>query len=411
MKIALISHSDSTGGAAIVTRRLLHALRGEGVDAEMLVSHRASSDPHVHPIGTPLGRRARFLSERLHIFAANGLDRRDLFKVDIATRGYDLARHPLVAGADAIIIGWINQGTLSLSDIARIAALGRPTAWVQHDMWAFTGICHHALACGGYRRRCGSCPFIHLPGSHERDLSARTYSRKKALYDSLPESFHIVAVSRWLAERAAGSSLLGGRRVDVIPNPIPVDDFHFTPRRAPIYPGRRIILMGAARLDDPIKGLPDAIAALNALAEQRPDIAADTIAIFFGHLRDRRALDTLRFPHEHLGPVTDPALLRELYAQSAVTLSTSLFETLPGTLIEGMAAGSTPVSFLSGGQLDIIDPDATGYLAETPRDTGLMARTIARALDRPLDRPAQHAAARRRFAPPAIARAYLSLLS
>ena len=37
MKIVLINHSDSAGGAAVVSLRLVQALAEQGVDARMLV--------------------------------------------------------------------------------------------------------------------------------------------------------------------------------------------------------------------------------------------------------------------------------------------------------------------------------------------------------------------------------------
>ncbi len=40
MKVVLINHSDTRGGASVVTSRLAEALRREGVDARMLVVHR-----------------------------------------------------------------------------------------------------------------------------------------------------------------------------------------------------------------------------------------------------------------------------------------------------------------------------------------------------------------------------------
>ena len=45
-----------------------------------------------------------------------------------------------------------------------------------------------------------------------------------------------------------------------------------------------------------------------------------------------------------------------------MVVSPSLFETLPGTLIEGMESGAVPVAFDRGGQSDIIDHLTTGYL-------------------------------------------------
>ena len=48
MKVVIINKSDAIGGAAIVSRRLMEALRMEGVDAGMLVVDRQTDSPDVH---------------------------------------------------------------------------------------------------------------------------------------------------------------------------------------------------------------------------------------------------------------------------------------------------------------------------------------------------------------------------
>ena len=47
MKITLVTHSDSRGGAAVVTLRLAHALRDCGVDVVVLAANVSADDPVV----------------------------------------------------------------------------------------------------------------------------------------------------------------------------------------------------------------------------------------------------------------------------------------------------------------------------------------------------------------------------
>ena len=58
-------------------------------------------------------------------------------------------------------------------------------------------------------------------------------------------------------------------------------------------------------------------------------------------------------------------------------VSTSAWETLPGTLIEGQAWGCIPVALDHGGQGDIIDHLRTGYLAAWSDDGETRAQAIA----------------------------------
>ncbi len=408
LKVVLINHADLLGGASVVTTRLMRALREEGVDASMVVYTKTTDDESIHTISSRFRRSINFMAEAASGAIANGFDRKRLFEISTATHGYDLSSNPLVAEADVICLNWINQGLLSIKGLRRLAAPGKPIVWTMHDMWPMTGVCHHARECGHFTRGCGDCPLLRRRGPH--DASARVNARKQRLYDS--GRFTFVPVSHWLAEQAERSSLLHGRDIEVIPNAFPIDFFMAHPTHQvqmfSIDYSRTLIVMGAARLDDPVKGLPYAIEALNYLFDNRPDIANHALAVFYGNLRNPQALSDLRFPYRYLGRVNDPKMLRQLYASAEVVLSSSLVETLPGTLIEGQAGGAIPVSFDNGGQRDIIDHLRSGYLAPVG-DSRELARGIVWAIEHPVDRDFLHAEVERKFKASVVARQYIDL--
>lgn len=408
MKVALICNSDLLGGAAVVTYRLMQALRHQGVDARMIVYTKLSGSPDVEVVGSRFMRGVYFMWERLNIFRANGFNRENLFKVSIANVGYPIHRHPWVREADVVALNWINQGLASLSGVSRLHTIGKPIVWTMHDMWNCTGICHHAYECSRFMQQCGKCPF--LGSDKENDLSHKVWLRKNVLYSKVPISF--VAVSNWLAQRCAASSLLGSRSVRVIPNAFPVETFSTEPYEQPALPGlpsgRDLILMGAARLDDPIKGIDYAIDALNYIFDNNPAVAKRCTAVFFGNLSNPAVLDRLRFSHVWTGRINDPETLRALYASAKVVLSTSLYETLPGTLIEGQASGCVPVTFGLGGQRDIVTHRKDGYIAEYKNSTDIAAG-IVWALDAGIDRRQLHDSVCARFAATQIARQYIEL--
>ena len=154
MKICIINHSDSRGGASVVSYRLMEALQALGHEASMLVAHKSGCNDAVYAVKPQWRLKAAFLAEHLRILAGNGLNRADMFKVSIATDGMPLAEHPLVRQADAVFLNWINQGMLSLDEISRIAA-SKTTIWTMHDMWNLTGICHHAGTCRAFTKEPG----------------------------------------------------------------------------------------------------------------------------------------------------------------------------------------------------------------------------------------------------------------
>lgn len=361
MKVTLINHSDSLGGASTVTFRLMQALADAGVDARMLVVDKASGSDRVTAYRPHMRARLAFIAEHLRIFMHNGMSRSTLFKISIATDGLPLSRHPLVLDADAVILNWVNQGMLALDEIGKIAA-GRPVIWTMHDMWNLTGICHHAADCTKYLRSCHDCPLLGRDAGPD-DLSATTFARKADLYSS--SSIHFVAVSRWLAEKARFSALTRNMPLTVINNPYPVPAEQPAQSDSPREP---IILMCAARLDDPVKNLPGAIEALNTLE------GSGARAILAGNIRHPEILGSLRLPYETTGLVTDPATMAALYARAAVVMSASHYESFGATLLEGQAAGATPVGYVHDGRADVITDGVTGYGA------GPGLRSLAEAL-------------------------------
>lgn len=411
LKVTLLSHSDTLGGASVVTFRLMQALRRAGVDARMIVFVKNGDGENIDTACNRSCRSMNFLIERANIFLRNGFSRENLFKVSIANTGVNLHKHPWVADADVIALNWINQGMLSLKGIYNIFRLGKPIVWTMHDMWCLTGICHHAYECTNYMSQCGNCQYLHH-GTSAKDLSRKTWKRKRKLYDNT--DIHFVAVSNWLAEKCRESSLLKDKPVTVIPNAFPIDSF-FTAPTATIKSfnldySKNLILMGAARLDDPIKGFGYAIDAFNHILDSRPDIAETCTAVLFGDIRDASLLNKIRLPYRYLGRINEPDMLRQLYASSKVVVSTSLYETLPGTLIEGQAAGCVPVSFGHGGQKDIIDHKLNGYIADYKSPESI-AEGIIWALESSPDREMLHRTVLDRFASDVIARKYISLFT
>lgn len=408
-KIVFISHSDTLGGAAIFTLRLMRELRRMGHSVKMLVMHRYGDDPDVVKVGNSLSRGYNFLGERLQIILQNGFSRKKLFQVSTGFFGLNLLNNRYIREADVIMIGWINQGLISLNTIRRLASGKQRVIWTMHDMWCMTGICHHAAECTHYMNGCGDCPFLGRKAS-STDLSRRTWLRKKKVYEN--SDIRFVAVSSWQRQKALQSSLMAKSDLTRIPNAFPVEDFPPHAILPGSFPGtkdfKNIISFGAARIDDPIKGVEYAIEALNILVEREPWIAANSVAVFFGYVRDPNTFNNLRFPHLHVGRITNPLSLQQLYATSKVILSTSLYETLGGTLIEGMSCGAVPVSFGMGGQIDIIDHLQTGYIAEY-LDSNDIANGILWAYKANLSRETLHKKIKERFSASAIAKRYLAL--
>lgn len=412
MRVAILNKSDARGGAAVVTMRLLLALREAGVDARMIVCEKLTDSPYVYSAASPWQIKRAFFAERARVFAANGFDRATLFKTDPCTDGLPLWRHPIVKGADIVMLNWVNQGMLSLKGIARIAS-EKPIVWTMHDMWCATGICHHAGSCERFRDRCGVCPLLGK-GKGREDLSAKVHRKKMILYERYP--MHFVAVSNWLKEKCAESSLLREGDVNVIPNPFPIDNL---PPLKNKPQGRIRAVVAAARLDDDVKGFPILLKALKDLSERHRDIAERLEIVYCGNIKDRTLLESTPVVWEWKGTVA-PSAMPEIFQEAHLVLSSSLYETLPGTLIEGQAYGALPIAFDRGGQRDIIDSEGLGVLASFGENEEVSAKNFADAIVAGINicdstdsiklASSLRESVITKFSSPQIARQYLSLL-
>ena len=408
MKIAIINRSDLNGGAAVFTYRLMNAFREHGVEATMLVTDKTGNDKHVTSYANKIADKCTFLAERLQIILQNGFSRENLFKVDTADWGRDISRHPVIKDADVIMLNWINQGALSLDCVKKLCDTGKPVIWTMHDMWNCTGICHHAYDCDRYKQSCGKC--MYLGSNTEKDLSHSTWKKKKAIFSA--SNLHFVAVSEWLAEKCRESRLLGEKDITVIPNTTNIENYSCV--RLPnsnynIPEGHKVLALGAARLDDPIKGFPILLSSLKWLKTHRPEIAEKIHLLLFGSIRDASLLLEIDVPYTYLGRIHAdkvPAVL----AHSDIVLSSSLYESFGGTLIEGQAAGCVPVTFGNGGQGDIVEHLRTGYIAKDLSYEDF-ALGIEWAVNAELERDFLHSEMKKRFSPAVVVNKYLDLLN
>lgn len=439
MKIALLSTNYDLGGAAVVTKRLCDALRAAGHDARMVVARAGSADPSAAAVEIVDHRRwtAAFIAERAELFL-KGVSRANLFKVSTGRFGLHASHLPFISEADAIIVNWASQGLLSLDALEEIIASGKPVIYVMHDLWPATAVCHLPGNCKGFSdgSDCAGCPY--MGNSYGRKLAKLTAQRKRQIFAA--PNLHLVTVSNWQREqvlastiigdlfkgdddlsRAAVSNSSGKKTITVIPHVFPAEEYLPGDK---ILPGnRRLIVMAAARLDDPIKDLPTAIAALNTLAWEYPADAENIEVAFIGEIRDRQLLADLRIPYTCQG-LLQPSELRQLYAQATIVMSSSKFETMGATLMEGMSCGAIPVTFGDGGQADIVTDGINGFIAPAHTAASL-AFTLSLALqtariaaksstsDNLTDfSPSYlHNEVSRRFSPEIIANRYITLLN
>lgn len=352
----------------MAARRMLEGLRSKGVDARMLVGAPLPKGAPEY-VSSLAGWRQRwaFYAERAEVFSAVKFDRKHLFRFSSACCGVGILSHPWVEWADVIHIHWVQHGFLSLRGLQGLLSLPRKKIyWSLHDLWPLTGGCHipytvqprGALFCQQFMRECLFCPLLHTKG--RGDLSTKLFSLKH----QLPLSrVHFLGVSREVVSLARSAPLLEGARISLLPNFVDPQEF-FPPTPADEERSEPRILMVAARLDDPVKGLDLCQLALERACAISPHFQKEVHLVLVGRVKHPELLHRLPIRYTHLERVTQEEL-RGLYQSASVTLSTSRYETFGQTLLESIACGTPAIAFRVGGTPDIIQ-EAKGGGALVP---------------------------------------------
>ncbi|WP_440941182.1 glycosyltransferase family 4 protein [Immundisolibacter sp.] len=365
-KIALISATDTLGGAARATYRLHKGLLEAGVESEILCQKKFSADPHTY---APTSRSDKILAQLSGTIDQLPVRR---YKNKIPARfspawspGKTIKRIK-ERKPDIVHLHWLGDGILRIEAIQK---LPQPVVWTMHDMWPFTGGCHYSSGCTRYRHACGTCGV--LGSTKKSDLSVRTLSRKKRSWNNLEMT--IVSPSRWLAACASQSALFQHLPIHVIPNGLDTDvyrpvDQHIARSLLKLPLEANLVMFGALGGDrDPRKGGGHLQKALSALTS---DSSTPVELVMFGG-RKSVAFEQLDCTIHHFDALHDDISLALLYSAADVFVAPSEEDNLPNTVMESLACGTPCVTFNIGGMPDMIEHQINGYLAQPFEPTDL----------------------------------------
>ncbi len=408
MRVVHVSAYEGLSGAGRAAQRLHRALRAAGAESFLAVGQRTTSDSTVLGGETAAQRTLARLLPRLDGLAIRFRRRRrgDLFSTCLLPDGFGPRVRALAP--DVVNVHWIGQG---FARPETLRAFARPVVWTCHDLWAFTGGCHHPGDCRRYEARCGACPA--LGSERERDLSTWLQSRKARAYEGL--DLTVVTPSRWLGNLARRSALLAGRRIEVLPNGVDAELFRPAPRepardRLGLPREARVVLFAAlGGAASPWKGFDLLAEALQALAGRRAVLG---LMLLVAGATAVPGEESIGVPVRCLGQLEDDRALVDAYAAADVVAVPSRVDNLPSTAMEGLACGRPVVGFAVGGIPDMIEDRVNGALAP-PLDVGAFAQALAWVLADDARGRALSAAARERaerdFTLEIQARRYLAL--
>jgi glycosyltransferase involved in cell wall biosynthesis len=406
MRVFALNLSDSIGGAAKAAYRIHKAVTMVGVDSKLVVNRKSLVDASVVGLRSNLEALIDKFRSGFGVLVSRTLrtPNADYHSAAIFPTSWSkkLARPEV----EVIHLHWINGEMMSISDLG---AIQKPLVWTLHDMWAFSGAEHYSRSS---RWKDGYIQANRPIDEAGFDLNRWTWNRKKK---SWKRPIQIVTPSHWLAECVKNSALMRGWPVEVIPNPIDVDqwtplDKTIAREKLGLPLGVPLILFGAiGGAADPRKGFDFLKSALQLLCNVRSDLEL----VVFGQEAPDQAIN-LGFPIHYLGHLSNEADMQMAYSAADVLVAPSIQEVFGQTASEAHACACPAVAFEGTGLADVIEHQKTGYLARLG-DVEDLAAGISWVLESTSKSTQLNAAARVRavetFSYPVIALQYQNIYS
>ncbi|MFH1728847.1 MAG: glycosyltransferase family 4 protein [Pseudomonadota bacterium] len=356
MKVLIVNSNDIKGGAAKAAYRLNKGLQKIGVSSQMLVQEKTSSDSSVLTSESKCYKiipntRPRFNQLPVHFYK----NRLTLPFSPAWLPFSNIVNKIHEIKPDIVHLHFITNGMIHLKDLLKIKC---PIVWSLHDMWAFTGGCHYDNYCNKFQSQCFDCPILN--SNKKNDLSKRIFKQKNKIYNKL-DNITIVGLSKWMADCASKSVLLGRKDIKNIPNPIDTDLYQPIEKKIArkilnLPLDKKFVLFGADCINDYLKGFDFLRKALECIDQ-------DNIELLILGSVEKTTSSLFRFPAHFIGKLNDEISMKILYNAADVTVLPSLQENLSNVVIESLSCGTPVVAFNIGGNGDMIEHKKNGYLA------------------------------------------------
>jgi glycosyltransferase involved in cell wall biosynthesis len=387
MKLAFVNASYQFGGAETVARDLVDGCARAGQDTRLYVAagKSYSRDAAVVPL------YPRILS-RLHHSRLRPLVEGVAPRAAWTDRQFRSLAH---GWPDVVHLHSFHGDYATLDSLAYVTR-HKPLVWTFHAHWGVTGGCDHPLDCGRYEDACGECPRLGVwPLGSVDDTAAQLQAKLRYLGD-LP--LHVVAPSRFLAERVARSRVGRRWKVEHIPNGIATEGFSGArkedatlSRELGLDPSRVPILVVNRNFRDREKGFDLVREALTAIA---PAGRAQVILVGEGSDWAASTLPATLQPIS-CGYLASRAAVARLFEAAAIFLFASPAENFPCAILEAMASECCVVSTPTSGVTEQIEDGRTGLLAAEISGAALAAALSVAVADAPLRRRLGYAARER----------------
>jgi glycosyltransferase involved in cell wall biosynthesis len=203
------------GGAGLAARRLNTALINAGVNSQFVALKNKGYVPQINE--NSLGRNllVKILSAAISKFQSN-LSNKFFFSI-YSLNVFSISKLKKIADPKNSILhihNWFNL--VNQKQIAKFLKLGYLVVVTLHDERFYTGGCHHAFDCSGFKNDCFACPQISTPIKYIPRITLKNST--KNLKISASKNLYFIAPSLWIYNRARESNLIKHHVIYFIPN-------------------------------------------------------------------------------------------------------------------------------------------------------------------------------------------------
>lgn len=373
----IIHIQNGMGPAGNAAYRLSCEMRKNGIDSAVLTLYPCSDYEHVYShTNVRYSLFKKVVNTVANTISLHGKQPNSYYYRVFPALGRNIIDNNNVQEADVIYVHWV-AGALSSLDIKQIISLQKPVVFFMHDMWDFTGGCHHSFDCRQYETGCLNCPMF---SEKKKTPHKQIESLKSAFAEG--NNFVFVSPSQWMASCARNSYAIKSP-VYAIPNV--VDEKIFRPinkREAKESLGlpldKKIITFGCqSGTNNKYKGWRYLKEAMLKLSRE------DVHIVVYGSDENKETGLEIKYPITSLGKITKEEKLAQICNATDVFVSPSLAESFGLTFLENILCNTPVVGFDNTAIPEIVKSGITGYLARN-RDSDDLALGIDKLLSKNL---------------------------
>lgn len=367
-RVALLTHNNLNGGAAVAVSRLAKGLtRNSPQSTEFdftllaaIINEKDFSVPQIQISGS-----ANYASRITRDFLSKAIIKTwsYLHKTRSNPRGFFMQgfrdMRLELQDYDIVNLFWMQ----TLADLSKLAKVEKPKVITLHDMWFLTGGCSYSFGCEKYRIGCSTCEFMWEPFARD---AGKQYSAKDKILSN--EKTRVVVTSKWMYDAAIARGIEGSK-ISIIKNYIP-DNYHFFDNKAMarkllgIHPNskHKCILYFIGLIGDPRKGFDlfcDAIIRLPShLQKEILVMHLGPIDTSYDALLENNGIDIV-----HLGSFVDEVPQIIAYNAANFLICPSRYDNTPNVIAEAHMCGLPVVASSKTGAAEMISEQDNGMTA------------------------------------------------